>query len=214
MSKSLGNFVTIKELLEEWRGFSWPGQVIRFAMLGTHYRQPIDFSQDALEQASVALGGFKTWASEIPGALPSREFMDALADDLNTPRAIAELHRLLQLAQRGAHELADRMAKPGAVLGDLEASPAAQLAAALQFIGLDLDSYDRQWVQNQAQQSISNEFRMQIDQLITARLAARKAKNWAESDRIRDELAAMGIQLKDSKNPETGEIETTWEVKR
>jgi cysteinyl-tRNA synthetase len=53
-----------------------------------------------------------------------------------------------------------------------------------------------------------------IGQLIAARLAARKATNWAESDRIRDELAAMGIQLKDSKNPETGEIETTWEVKR
>jgi len=53
-----------------------------------------------------------------------------------------------------------------------------------------------------------------VDQLVAARLAARKEKNWAESDRIRDELAAMGIQLKDSKNPETGEIETTWEVKR
>jgi cysteinyl-tRNA synthetase len=53
-----------------------------------------------------------------------------------------------------------------------------------------------------------------VEALITARLAARKAKNWAESDRIRDELAAMGIQLKDSKNPQTGEIETTWEVKR
>ena len=53
-----------------------------------------------------------------------------------------------------------------------------------------------------------------VEKLIDARLAARKAKNWAESDRIRDELAAMGIQLKDSKNPETGEIETSWEVKR
>jgi cysteinyl-tRNA synthetase len=214
MSKSLGNFVTISELLDGWRGFSWPGQVIRFAMLGTHYRQPIDFSQDALEQASIALGGFKTWASDIPGALPSREFMDALEDDLNTPRAIAELHRLSQLAQRGAHDLTDRMTKLGAVLGDLEVSPAAQLAAALKFIGLDLDSYDKHWVQNQAQQSISAEFRTRVERLIAARLAARKAKDWKESDRIRDELAAMGIQLKDGKDPQTGEPITTWEIKR
>ena len=214
MSKSLGNFVTIKELLEGWRGYSWPGQVARLAMLATHYRQPIDFSQDALEQASIALGGFKTWASEISGATPSREFMDALSDDLNTPRAIAELHRLSQLSQRGAHERTDRMTKPGAVLSDVEGSPAAQLAAGLRFIGLDLDSYDKHWVQNQAQQSISDELRAQVEQLKDARLAARKAKDWKESDRIRDELAAMGIQLKDVKDPATGEIKTEWEVKR
>ncbi len=214
MSKSLGNFVTIKELFDEWRGYSWPGQVARFAMLGTHYRQPIDFSQDALDQASIALSGFKTWAADIPGASPSREFMDALSDDLNTPRAIAELHRLSQLAQRGVHEQTDRMTKPGAMLEKLEASPAAQLSASLSFLGLDMESYDRNWVQNQSRLSISEEQSAKIAQLISARLAARKAKNWAESDRIRDELAAMGIQLKDGKDPQTGEAITMWEVKR
>jgi cysteinyl-tRNA synthetase len=214
MSKSLGNFVTIKELLDDWRGYSWPGQVVRFAMLSTHYRQPIDFSQDALEQASIALEGFGTWASDATPAPPSREFMDALQDDLNTPRAIAELHRLSGFAQRGAHELADRMAVPGALLTEEDISPRVQLAAGLRYLGIDIDSFESDWVQNQAQQSVSDEFRAQVEQLKDARLAARKAKNWVESDRIRDELAAMGIQLKDSKNPETGEIETTWEVKR
>ena len=214
MSKSLGNFVTIKELLDDWRGLSWPGHVIRFAMLGTHYRQPIDFSQDALEQASIALSGFHAWAFNASPARPSSEFIDALQDDLNTPRAIAELHRLSGLAQRGAHELTGRMTSAGAMLRDEDFAPAAQLAAGLRYLGIDIDTYDRNWVQNQAQSLLSAEQKAEVEDLISDRLDARKAKDWAESDRIRDELAAMGIQLKDSKNPQTGEIETTWEVKR
>ena len=214
MSKSLGNFVTIHELLDDWRGFAWPGEVIRFAMLTTHYRQPIDFSQDILEQATFALGGFNTWASNAPDALPSSEFLDALQDDLNTPRAIAELHRLAGLAQRRVHELPERMTSSAAILSDQEIAPAAQLAAGLRYLGIDIEAYDRSWVQKQARRSMSDEFKNNVERLKDARLAARKAKDWKESDRIRDELAAMGIQLKDVKDPATGEIKTEWEVKR
>ncbi len=214
MSKSLGNFVTIKELLDDWRGYRWPGQVIRFAMLTTHYRQPIDFGQDALEQASIALSGFKTRASPISDVSPSHEFLDALLDDMNTPRAIAELHRLSGLAQRGTDELTDRMTKSGAILGEADIAPSAQLAAGLRFLGLEMDTYDKPWVQNQARNSLTAAQSANVDRLVAARLAARKVKDWAESDRIRDELAAMGIQLKDGKDPQTGEPITKWEVKR
>src|SRR5882757_7125540 len=115
MSKSLGNFVTIRELLNGWRDFNWPGDVIRFAMLSTHYRQPLDFSQYALEQASIALDTFSIFRP-VEYSNPSQEFMDALLDDLNTPRAIADLHRLYKVARSNIADLADRAQKPNATL--------------------------------------------------------------------------------------------------
>jgi cysteinyl-tRNA synthetase len=118
-------------------------------------------------------------------ALP-REFEDALADDLNTPRAISELH---SLAGAGA---------------------SAELAAALGLLGISLTSF-RDWKESRAHTVASS---VGVDTLIAARAAARKAKNFAEADRIRTELDAMGIALKDSKDPATGELVTTWEVKR
>ena len=207
MSKSLGNFVTINELLQGWKGYAWPGVVIRFAMLMTHYRQPVDFSQHALEQAWIALTSFKTFARFDAQTSPSQEFMDALRDDLNTPRAIAELHQLHKASREAASRLGDRMRRPGAMLHDSDYEAARQLAAGLSFLGIDIEAYDRDWAQKQRQS-------FKIDGLIAARNAARKAKNFKESDRIRDELSAMGIQLKDAKDPTTGEIVTTWEVKR
>jgi cysteinyl-tRNA synthetase len=206
MSKSLGNFVTIRELLGEWRGYAWPGPVIRFAMLATHYRQPIDFSQDQLEQAWIALSGFKTWAQVDFNSRPSPEFMDALNDDLNTPRAIAELHRLQKVSREAVVELGDRMLVPGAMLQGSEFEAAHQLGAGLALLGIDIDAYDRDWAKKQRDSS-------GVDALVAARNGARKAKNFKEADRIRDELSAMGIQLKDSKDPKTGEVVTTWEVK-
>src|SRR5690348_7643324 len=105
MSKSLGNFVTIRELLNGWRDFNWPGDVIRFAMLSSHYRQPLGFSQFALEQASMALESFALFRPVDDSVAPSEEFIDAMYDDLNTPRAIAELHRLFRLAKAKIGEL-------------------------------------------------------------------------------------------------------------
>ena len=214
MSKSLGNFVTINELLAGWRKYQWPGQVVRLAMLMTHYRQPLDFTLDALEQAAIALAGFKTFESHHQQAMPSFEFMDALSDDLNTPRAIAELHRLAKASRLGMEGLADEMQGQVAQLDSALDTPSAQLAAGLRFLGIDMDGYRRNWMQEGAQTKIAADVKLKVEALIEARKAARQRKDFKESDRIRDELAKMGIALKDTKNKETGEIETTWEVAR
>ncbi len=181
MSKSLGNFVTINELLETdvFGGRKWPGEVLRLAMLKTHYRQPIDWTVKALEEAEKTL---QDWAEAAQGAVaskPSAELLDALADDLNTARVLAELHALRKA-------------------GDLPA-----LLAGLDLLGIALPEVAAPAV-----------VAPEVERLIAARLDARRAKNFAESDRLRDELAAMGIALKDGKDPVTGEPTTSWEVKR
>jgi cysteinyl-tRNA synthetase len=214
MAKSEGNFVTIRDLLKDWQGLAWPGQVIRFAMLSTHYRQPIDFSERALEQAAIALSNFATFAFFDKEQEPSAEFVEAMLDDLNTPRAISELHRLQKLAQGEALSVADSMSKPGAMITDDSYSAANKLAAGLAFLGIDIGAYDQQWVERQANARMSGDIKSRANDLIVARAAARKAKNFAEADRIRDELDTMGIAVKDLKDPKTGELVTTWEVKR
>jgi cysteinyl-tRNA synthetase len=198
MSKSLGNFVTLNELLTGWRGLNWPGEVIRFATLMTHYRQPLDFTQSALEQASIALDGFKSMAPSVKDALPSQEFLAALEDDLNTPRAIAELHQLYNDARKSSFEVSERMARPGALLVEKDYTAAEQLAAGLLFLGIHIDAYDANWVQNQMMATRSQRDNEKIENLIAARLEARKRKDFAESDRIRDELLGRGILLEDT----------------
>ncbi len=179
MSKSLGNFFTIRELLDDW-----PGEVLRFNMLKTHYRQPIDFTVKGLEDGWKTLDEWYAIAADVPPGQPSEGLTEALSDDLNTAKAIAELH---------------------AVKGD-----AATLSASLRLLGF-LGESASDWA---ARRPVADIDETKVRALIAARLEARKAKNFAESDRIRDELAAMGIVLKDSKNKDTGEIETSWDVKR
>ena len=181
MSKSLGNFVTINELLETdvFGGRKWPGEVLRLAMLKTHYRQPIDWTVKALEEAEKTLQDWAEAAQGVTASKPSAELLDALADDLNTARVLAELHALRKA-------------------GDLPA-----LLAGLDLLGIALPEVAAPAV-----------VAPEVERLIAARLDARRAKNFAESDRLRDELAAMGIALKDGKDPVTGEPMTTWEVKR
>jgi len=169
MSKSLGNFLTINELLADW-----PGDVLRFNMLRTHYRQPIDWTIKSLEESWRILEGFFNNAEAGRIAAP---VLEALSDDLNTPKAIAELHAL------------DR---PGAQ------NTVGETLKALGFSG-KLNSPKAETTVDEAA----------VNGLIAARLAARKAKNWAESDRLRDELASMGIAIKDNKDGTT-----SWEVKR
>ncbi len=199
MSKSLGNFVTIRELLETdgFGGHRWPGAVLRYAMLMTHYRQPIDWTVKRLEEAALDLDAFRVASFDQDDTECSPEIIDALTDDLNTPRVVAELRRLLSESKKVPIQIAGP--RPGAVL-----------RASCRFLGLDVESVD---LQSMMRAAISVDV-AQVEALRDARLAARKAKNWAESDRIRDELAAMGIQLKDGKDPSTGEAVTTWEVKR
>jgi cysteinyl-tRNA synthetase len=213
MSKSLGNFVTINELLETERfgGFIWPGQVVRYAMLKTHYRQPIDFSVKALEEASTELSRFWRDAGWVDSVVePSDGFLEALCDDLNLPRAIAELHRLAG-NQTYAEEIQPGQSVPDASSA-LESSlvSAAQLVANLKFVGIDLRSYDPKWPTKSRMDEIGGD----VAARIATRLAFIRDKNWLEADRIRDELLAKGIQLKDGKDPATGERITTWEVKR
>jgi cysteinyl-tRNA synthetase len=178
MSKSEGNFVTIHELLatDKFGGRSWPGEVLRLAMLMTHYREPIDFSVKRLEEAERLIA--KCPAVEGDGSAPSEAVIAALADDLNTVAAVQTLHAL---AQTGAPEFAASAALLGLT------PKAKQLDIAL--------------VEG-------------IEAIIEMRLEMLKAKNFAEADRIRDELLAKGIQLKDGKDKETGERVTTWEIKR
>jgi len=182
MSKSLGNFVTINDLLrtDAFGGRSWSGEALRLAMLRTHYRQPIDWTVKALEEAEATLDRWYDAVGDAdPGEVaPSVE--DALCDDLNTPAALAELHRL-DLAS-------SRTIKASAKLLGLLAQTRGERQAA----GLAAAAIDRN----------------EVERLIAARVAARAAKQWAESDRLRDLLAAMGVVVKDSK------AGTTWELKR
>jgi cysteinyl-tRNA synthetase len=192
MSKSAGNFVTIHELLKDWHGVAWPGLVIRFALLQTHYRQPIDFTEQALDEAAMTLRAFHFFASAVPAPTPSGEFLEAMSDDLNTPRAIAELHRL-QKAAKNQPAISDA---------------AGQLKSALLLLGFDIESYDPQWLQKQVAAKKLGNRTPEIEGLIAARAAARRARDFKESDRIRDELAKMGVVLKDTKDG------TTWEIAR
>ncbi len=179
MSKSEGNFVTIYELLhtETFAGRQWPGEVLRLAMLMTHYREPIDFSVKRLEEAERLLA---KWPAAEPGdAKPDATVLNALADDLNTVVAVQALHALAQSGNAAV------FAASAALLGVLPKKTEIDEAVATE-----------------------------IDARVKARLELLKAKNFAEADQIRDTLAAEGIQLKDGKDPATGERVTTWEVKK
>ena len=187
MSKSLGNFVTIHQLLatDSFGGRAWHGEVLRLAMLRTHYRQPIDFTAKALEEAEKTLLSWR--ADAVQPSAPDAEAIEALSDDLNTAAVIARLHRIEDPAVR---------------------------AATLEFLGFaataaEIAAHDAQvrGIARAVDEAL-------VDSLIAARLEARRQKNFAESDRIRDELAGMGVALKDGKDPATGEPVTTWEVKR
>ncbi len=167
MSKSLGNFVTINDLLKDW-----PGEVLRFNMLRSHYRQPMDWTVAGMNESWKTLE--KWYAVTEPLADPpvGAAFLEALSDDLNTPQAIAELHKGTE------HELAG---------------------------GLGLLGFSNVQLNLAAKKAVDD---VAIARAIEARKAARAAKDFQESDRIRDDLLAQGIVLKD------GPQGTTWEIKR
>jgi len=167
MSKSLGNFVTIHELLKDW-----PGDVLRLNMLRTHYRQPMDWTVQGMKESWNALERWYALAEPHDAGKPGPAFLAALSDDLNTPQAIAELHKA------SGEELAGNLR----LFGFLPARERIAAKAALQ--------------------------ESEILAAIEGRNAARKARNFREADRIRDELLAKGIVLKDSASG------TTWDVKR
>ncbi|PYE88493.1 cysteine--tRNA ligase [Phyllobacterium leguminum] len=196
MSKSLGNFVTIHELLatEKLGGRNWPGEVLRLAMLMTHYRQPIDFTANALVEAERTLDGWYRAVGDVDaGEDVSADLFDALADDLNTSKAIAVLHELRGEAFKGS-EAAKRSLKKGAnLLGLLENTETEWLAGKARDIAVD---------------------GAEVEARIAERLVFLREKNFVEADRVRGGLLEQGIHLKDGKDPATGERVTTWEVKR
>ena len=201
MAKSLGNFVTVHELLTGWQGYAWPGEALRFNMLRTHYRQPLDWTLVGLDEAHKTLW---EWYGDLEGKAPSDggvsgPVLDALLDDLNTPKAIAELHKLHSArhwgALRNAFQFLGFSCERAKIGRTASAAGKAQLSFRAAAVGEAIKSGE-------------------VNKLIEARNAARKAKNFAEADRIRGELEAMGVTLKDAKDPKTGELVTTWEVAR
>ena len=180
MSKSLGNVVLLNDLLHDW-----DGEVIRFAMLSGHYRAPLDWTSDLLEQAKTTLGRVygalrRVWDAE-GGSARDKGVLKALQDDLNTPIALAELSRLAGEAN-GATDRKDEAAM---------AEAKANLLAAGELLGL-LTMTPAQW-----EQGGDGDDNARIDALVAARIKAREDKNWAEADRIRDVLKAEGIEIMD-----------------
>jgi cysteinyl-tRNA synthetase len=189
MAKSLGNFVTIRELLQEW-----PGEAVRLAMLSTHYRQPMNWTEKGLAEARRTLDHWYALTRDAAANSPlCADAMEALADDLNTPKALAALHELRSEAAKGSR------------------GAAACLKASARLMGL-LQQRHVDWARWRPASMKVDE--REVERLIAARNAARKAEDFKTADRIRDELAAMGLALKDGKDPNTGEPVTTWEVRR
>jgi cysteinyl-tRNA synthetase len=194
MSKSLGNFHTVHDLLAE----GIPGEAIRLALLSAHYRQPLDFSRQALTEAKTQLdrlyGALRTSSDDgNGGGDPGEGVLTALCDDLNTPRAIAELHEAASALNRAGD-------------GDSAALRARLLAGGAMLGLLGQDPED--WFKGTASAgdgSLSND---EIDDMIRRRAEARKGKDFAEADRIRNALADAGVVLEDAAGG------TTWKRSR
>jgi cysteinyl-tRNA synthetase len=184
MSKSLGNFFTVRDVLRVF-----DAEVVRFFVVRSHYRSPLNYSDAILVDAKqgltrlyTALKGF-TGAGSIDWNEPhARRFKAAMDDDFNTSEAVAELHSLANEALQGRESAASQLKGLGAVLGLLQRDPQSFLQAGTGSGPADAD----------------------IQQMIDARLAARKRRNFAEADRIRAELESSGIVLED------GPQGTTW----
>ena len=192
MSKSLGNFFTIREVLEKYHP-----EVVRYLLVSSHYRSPINYSEDSLKEAKGALERFYHALRGLPevpaadGEAFVERFGAAMDDDFNTPEACAvlfemarEVNRLRDSDLPAAAGLAARLKELAGLLGVLQLEPDAFLQAGAEG---KVDATE-------------------VETLIAARLQARTEKNWAESDRIRDQLGAMGVVLEDGKGG------TTWRL--
>ncbi len=181
MSKSLGNVLLLRDLLDEA-----PGEVVRLALLSGHYRQPLDWTDDTLPRARKQLDRLYGALRDVEAIEATAEdapeaFVAALEDDLNTAAALAELFELARALNKAGDD-AERARLKG------------QLLAASDLIGL-LQSTPAQWFSGSDADGVSAE---QVETLIEARAEARRQKDFAEADRIRDELTALGVTIEDS----------------
>ncbi|WBU54342.1 cysteine--tRNA ligase [Paracoccus sp. SCSIO 75233] len=169
MSKSLGNFFTVRDLLDQ----GIPGEVIRFVLLMTHYRKPMDWTAEKLREAEATLRKWHDMVACVePAQFPAETVVRALSDDLNTAAALAAMH---ELARRGA---------------------ASELAASAQLVGLlDVESAD--WIYSDVNASIDDEIEDLIENLLEERAAARSARNFERADAIRNGFEAAGVSLTD-----------------
>jgi cysteinyl-tRNA synthetase len=188
MSKSLGNFFTIRELLDDW-----PGEVLRLNMLKTHYRSPIDWTLKGVEESKRVLDSWYDIVGDDTQAQgePDEDVRSQLSDDLNTSGAITQLHAIAS----------GRAGTSGQAQIDIK----RKLKVSAMLLGL-LGRTKKEYLESNPMAIMVN--KEVVDALIAARTAARARKDFKESDRIRDELAAMGVVIKDSKEG------TTWEVAR
>jgi len=190
MSKSLGNFFTIRDVLKRY-----DAEVVRYFLLSSHYRSPLNYSDESLEQAKSALTRLYTALKDLPeapapaGTSYQTRFDVAMDDDFNTAVAVSVLFDLAHDIHKARAGDVSQAAGLGAIL--------RQLAAILGLLGRAPEAF----LQAGSVGGISNG---EVESLLAQRLAARAAKDWAESDRIRDELKAKGVVLEDSKGG------TTW----
>ena len=184
MSKSVGNVDLVHNLVERW-----PGEALRLALLSAHYRAPLDWTDElilqsvkTLDRLYRALDG--VWNERAEAVIPEG-IIAALCDDLNTPKALAELAMLARKANK-AESFDDRKRAKAELLG------------AGQLLGI-LGQEPSQWL-SRGGVDADNNATTEIDALVHARLEARGARNWAEADRLRGELAARGVEVTDSKD--------------
>lgn len=189
MSKSLGNFFTVRDVLERYQP-----EVVRFFIIASHYRSPLHYSDDNLQHAKASLARLYTALRGLPVSNESIDetfktrFQTAMDDDFNTPEALSvlfdlarEANRLRDAQSESAVHMASNLRQLGAVLGLLQDDPETFLQGYPQEMAEGLAAAD-------------------IEKLIAQRNAARKAKDWAEADRIRAQLAAANIVLEDGAN--------------
>jgi cysteinyl-tRNA synthetase len=207
MSKSLGNFVTIRDLLEtgKFGDSTWPGDVLRLAMLRTHYRQPIDWTVKELERA---LEDLREWYGLIATEAPSHGTIDqgvleALFDDLNTHGALVRVHELAKTGDRAA-------LRASLTFLGFSCNPTSLTRRFYESVMDGIRVLDKAVATEKADGTHFEDSSTQkrVEELIASRQAARAAKNFAEADKVRDQLADLGVVLKDSKDG------TTWEFKR
>ena len=192
MSKSLGNFFTIREVLEKYHP-----EVVRYLLVSSHYRSAINYSEDNLKEAKGALERFYIALKGLPDVAPAggeafaERFAAAMDDDFNSPEACAVLFEMV----REVNRLKETDVAAAAAL----AASLRQLAEVLGVLQLDADTFLQAGAAGKVDAA-------EVEALIAARLQARADKNWAESDRIRDQLTSMGVVLEDGKGG------TTWRL--